>query len=230
VPHCVLGSPPHLVHVPTHFFKVVLTQKLSSKGEEVRAAAFLVPNCDPELYTHKRQMSPSMSIFSRIWEWFSSIFGISVVKNRKTNTLEIPLSLTPLSFLVRIETLEAVVGIKFFDGAALGHFVKHVDSCVEEKGNEVTTGLSLREETLLFGMPGPQSQLMDVVDISRTEVLSGPGNVKPSTFLAVGGKSEESRKLKSKVLYRHLCAADAGRTKNSKSDAPAGNVCSRRLV
>jgi DNA/RNA endonuclease G (NUC1) len=47
----LIGSSPRLIHVPTHFYKVVLTRKKTSEGiEQICCAAFLVPNIDPLRY------------------------------------------------------------------------------------------------------------------------------------------------------------------------------------
>jgi hypothetical protein len=41
----IIGTFPHLVHVPSHFYKVILTRRcLSEKHQIISCAAFLVPN------------------------------------------------------------------------------------------------------------------------------------------------------------------------------------------
>lgn len=55
-----VGSSPNLVHVPTHYYKIILTRtKLAGDVDSLSCAAFLVPNSSPlEYLSEDTTLSP----------------------------------------------------------------------------------------------------------------------------------------------------------------------------
>ena len=109
-----IGTFPNLIHVPTHFFKVILTRKCTDNGRVlVCCAAFLIPNSDTETNEVTPLPTTSSSLikdiylfFVRIWNWRSSCKYIEGDLNVLKVVPMAHSSVSPFTrFLIKIEDL-----------------------------------------------------------------------------------------------------------------------------
>lgn len=195
------GHSPKLIHVPTHFFKVILTQKRLSTGTiAVSCAAFVVPNLDPSDYLPPGFLLSPKSFLVKIRDleaigidYRLTIFYSPIVGLRFFSDLP--------DFSVILDESIQEEGVHII--AERGHVIKHQDKTLSSRTNFLFSEVSLPRMLHLDVIPTRNSTLLDSIDVDdRTHIVKYPNRVFQFYHLCSTNQSVDCKKELGRVAQR----------------------------